>query len=41
MGLQDWIMNWIAGLNYWTGSLDWIAGLNYWTGLMDQIAGLD
>ena len=24
----DWIVEWIAGLDFWTGFLDWISGLD-------------
>ena len=39
-------MDWIAGLDCWTGLLDWIdwTGLMDWidwTGLLDWTAGLD
>ena len=38
----DWIVNWSAGLECWTGVLDWSAGLECWTGLLvNWITGLD
>ena len=34
-------LDWIGGMDYWSGVLDWTTGVEYWTGLLEWSTGLD